>query len=100
VHEAAHYVADHRGNIDRRDAETVAEGAAFVVLAHHGLDTSGYSFPYLATWAQDVGVLKRNLAAIQQTANLLIGAIAGDAAGEPRDAAGGTGAIGPQGGHA
>ena len=77
VHEAAHYVADHRGHVDRRDAETVAEGAAFVVLAHHGLDTGRYSFPYLATWARDVAVLKRNLAAVQQTANVLIGAIAG-----------------------
>ncbi|HEY7037089.1 MAG TPA: hypothetical protein VH482_37560, partial [Thermomicrobiales bacterium] len=83
VHEAAHYVADHRGQVDRRDAETVAEGAAFVVLAHHGLDTSGYSFPYLATWARDVAVLKRNLAAIQQTASTLIGAIGGDGGGEP-----------------
>jgi len=75
VHEAAHYVADHRGNVDRRDAETVAEGAAFVVLAHHGLDTGAYSFPYLATWARDLAVLKRNLTAIQQTATMLIGAI-------------------------
>ena len=75
VHEAAHYVADHRGGVDRRDAETVAEGAAFVVMAHHGLDTSGYSFPYLATWARDITVLKRNLTAIQQTAATLIGAI-------------------------
>jgi hypothetical protein len=99
VHEAAHYVADHRGAIDRRDAETVAEGAAFVVLAHHGLDTAGYSFPYLATWARDVPVLKRNLVAIQQTAATLIGAIAGGAGGGPHNAAGGTGAIGPQGGH-
>jgi antirestriction protein ArdC len=99
VHEAAHYVADHRGRVDRRDAETVAEGAAFVVLAHHGLDTAGYSFPYLATWAQDVAVLKRNLAAIQQTANTLIGAIAGDAGGEAHAAAGAAGATGPKGGH-
>jgi hypothetical protein len=99
VHEAAHYVADHRGTIDRRDAETVAEGAAFVVLARHGLDTSGYSFPYLATWVRDVAVLKRNLAAIQQTANILIGAVAGDAGGEPPEAAGAADAADPQGGH-
>lgn len=99
VHEAAHYVADHRGRVDRRDAETVAEGAAFVVLAHHGLDTAGYSFPYLATWARDIAVLKRNLAAIQQTANILIGAVAGDAAGEPPEAAGAADAADPQGGH-
>ena len=82
VHEAAHYVADHRGTIDRRDAEMVAEGAAFVVMAHHGLDTAGYSVPYLATWAQDMGVFKRNLTAIQQTAATLIGAI--DQIGEQR----------------
>ncbi len=79
-------MADHRGTIDRRDAETVAEGAAFVVMAHHGLDTAGSSFPYLATWARDTAVLKRNLTAIQQTAATLIGAIdqtphAGEAAG-------------------
>jgi antirestriction protein ArdC len=85
VHEAAHYVADHRGTIDRRDAETVAEGAAFVVMAHHGLETAGYSFPYLATWAQDMGVFKRNLTAIQQTAAILIGALAGGPSREERE---------------
>jgi hypothetical protein len=95
VHEAAHYVADHRGHVDRRDAETVAEGAAFVVMAHHGLDTAGYSFPYLATWAQDVAVLKRNLAAIQQTAATLIGAIAGSSHDEEHDRAGEATAAGP-----
>jgi hypothetical protein len=45
AHEAAHHVAEHHGSLDRRDAETVAESAAFVVLHHFGLDTSGYTFP-------------------------------------------------------
>jgi antirestriction protein ArdC len=38
VHEAAHFLADHRGQVDRRDAEAVAEGSAFVTMSHFGLD--------------------------------------------------------------
>ncbi len=78
VHEAAHYVADHRGQVERRDAETVAESSAFVVLTHFGLDTSGYSFPYVATWAEDRQVLKRNLGEIQGVSRTLIEAIAAE----------------------
>lgn len=78
VHEAAHYVADHRGQVERRDAETVAESSAFVVLTHFGLDTSGYSFPYVATWAEDRTVLKRNLDEIQSVSRTLIEAIAAE----------------------
>ncbi len=44
VHEAAHFAADHCGDGRWEDAETVAEGAAYTVLSHFGLDTSGYSF--------------------------------------------------------
>lgn len=58
--------------MDRRDAETVAEGAAYVVLQHFGLDTSGYTFAYVARWAEDKAVLKRNLEAIRQVANQVI----------------------------
>ena len=78
VHEAAHYVADHRGHVERRDAETVAESSAFVVLTHFGLDTSGYSFPYVATWAEDRQVLKRNLGEIQGVSRTLIEVIAAE----------------------
>jgi hypothetical protein len=77
--EAAHYVADHRGAIPRADAETVAESAAFVVMSHFGIDTGGYSFPYLAQWARDRAVLKRNLGEIQRVATTLITAIGGQA---------------------
>jgi len=83
VHEAAHFAADHAGDVRWEDAETVAEGAAYTVLAHFGLDTSGYSFGYVADWARDLAVVRRNLAAIQQTAHRLIVAIeGGDARGE------------------
>jgi len=72
AHETAHMVADHLPSIERRDAETVAESAAFVVLTHYGIDSSGYTFPYVATWAQNRTVLKRNLASVQQTSHRII----------------------------
>lgn len=39
MHEAAHFAADHCGGVAYADAETVAEGAAYVTLAHFALDT-------------------------------------------------------------
>lgn len=72
VHETAHAVADHYGWHARDDAETVAEGAAYVVLSHFGLDSGAYSFPYIAAWAEDLAILKRNLAGVQQTAHTII----------------------------
>ena len=56
----------------------MAESSAFVVLTHFGLDTSGYSFPYVATWAADRQVLKRNLGEIQGVSRTLIEAIAAE----------------------
>jgi antirestriction protein ArdC len=75
AHETAHFVAAHRGGLPRADAETVAEGAAYVVLQHYGIDSSGYTFAYVARWAEDRQVLARNLAAIQQTSHAIIDAI-------------------------
>ncbi len=75
AHETAHFVAEHRGGIARADAETVAESAAYVVLQHYGLDSSGYTFAYVARWAENRQVLTRNLAAIQQTSHAIIDAI-------------------------
>lgn len=77
THEVVHYVADHRGLTSREDGETVAEGAAFVVLNHFGIDSSDYTFGYVAGWAQDKEVLTRNLTAIQKSAQTVIAAIGG-----------------------
>jgi len=77
VHEAAHFAADHCGGVRWEDAETVAEGAAYTVLSHFGLDTSGNSFGYVAHWARDMAVVRRNLAAIHAVAHRLIVAIEG-----------------------
>ena len=74
-HEMAHYVADHSGGIPRKDAETVAEASSFVVLHRFGVDTSDYSFPYVAAWAQNQETLTQNLSAIQQVSDQLITSI-------------------------
>lgn len=72
AHETAHFVADYRGGVEREDAETVAESAAYVILAHYGIDAGDYTFPYVARWAESREVLKRNLDAIQRTAQAVI----------------------------
>jgi antirestriction protein ArdC len=66
LHEVAHYYSEGVFHIPRRDAETIAESAAFVVGAHHGFDTGVRSFPYVALWAQDKKVLEQNLGAIRR----------------------------------
>lgn len=77
AHETAHMLADHRGGADQNDAEDVAESAAYVTLAHFGIDTSDYSFGYVAGWAKDMTVVKRNLSDVQQIAHQMIEAMEG-----------------------
>lgn len=75
AHEIAHLVADHRANDgDRRDAEAVAEGAAFVVAAHFDLDTTAYSAPYIAGWTQDTARVRHLLDRIGKVAAEIIDA--------------------------
>ncbi len=80
THETAHVVAGHTLGMNDRDVETVAESAAYVVLTRYGLDSSGYSFPYIARWSQDRTVLKRNLDTVQHVSSTIIAGIEGDAA--------------------
>ncbi len=73
AHEAAHMLADHRREqIDMADAETVAESVAFVLLDHHGIDTSQYSVPYIAGWARDPAVVQRNLDAVRTLSHAML----------------------------
>ena len=73
VHEDGHHVALGRGyRIDRADEETIAEASAFVVLSRYGIDSADYSLPYVAGWAQQPEVLRRNLATIRRTSTAII----------------------------
>jgi antirestriction protein ArdC len=74
MHEASHWAGDHRIG-DKRDLETVAEASAFMALNHFGIDTSEYTFPYVATWAEDMNRLRQNLGAAQKISTQLIDAV-------------------------
>ena len=53
----------------------MAEATAFVVAAHHGIDTSSYSFPYIASWASrndGPALLKQVMGRVQVIAHHLI----------------------------
>lgn len=69
AHELGHHVAHFD---DRAENECVAEGIAYVVCAHFGIDTGERSFPYVASWARERDVLKSVLGTIQAASNTLI----------------------------
>lgn len=95
VHETAHAVLhalpeDGGKALDRYTKEVQAEAVAYVVCARYGLDTSDYSFAYIAGWSRnrEVPELKASLEVIRTTAHGMITAIdaalAGKAAGARR----------------
>ncbi|KKN15314.1 hypothetical protein LCGC14_0987360, partial [marine sediment metagenome] len=72
LHEVAHGLSEQDPSVSYAEAETIAEGVAFTVAAHFGFDTGIRSFPYVALWAGDIKVLRRNLAAIHRLAKSMI----------------------------
>lgn len=76
IHETAHSIlhADTRQVKDAASMEVEAESIAYVVCQHYGLDTSEYSFGYLAGWSsnKELPELKSSLQSIQQTSHELI----------------------------
>ena len=59
---------------DRRTREVQAESVAYAVCQHYGLDTSDYSFGYVAGWSsgRELSELKASLETIRKVANELI----------------------------
>lgn len=81
LHEASHQALHSKEAMDsseekksKSQKETEAESVAYVVCQHYGIDTSDYSFPYVATWSADKEVpeLKASLDTIRRTASALI----------------------------
>lgn len=72
IHELAHHFGGHTGSCmqSRNVAETIAESVAYVVLGHFGIDSSQYSFDYVAT--QDTKTFKAELAEISRVAKTII----------------------------
>ncbi|WP_304961071.1 ArdC-like ssDNA-binding domain-containing protein [uncultured Parabacteroides sp.] len=85
VHEVAHAILHAwpeggkkpKDGPDRHTKEVQAESVAYTVCQHYGLETSDYSFAYIAGWSsgRDVKELKESLCVIRQTAHDLIAAI-------------------------
>lgn len=78
LHELAHFEDTNLLQGDRRDNETIAESAAFITMAHFGMDTSTYSHDYLAHWAQDMRRLRANLGDAQKISTKLITSLEGE----------------------
>ena len=78
AHELAHHLDPELQTVSRAECETVAEATAFVVAAHQNIDTSSYSFPYIATWASrhdGPALLKQVMSRVQAIAHRVIAGI-------------------------
>lgn len=83
IHEIAHSIVHSDENLNqlkqkdnvefsKNEKEVQAESIAYIVSSHLGIDTSGYSFPYVATWGlstepSDLEKVKQNLKCIKGT---------------------------------
>ena len=81
LHEAAHQALHSKEAQDasseqksKNQKETEAESVAYIVCQHYGIDTSDYSFGYVAGWSEgkEVPELKASLDTIRKTASDLI----------------------------
>ena len=89
IHEIAHAklhaidpeapVTEQADRPDSRTREVQAESVAYAVCQHYGLDTSNYSFGYVAGWSsgKDLKELRASLETIRATAHELITTIDG-----------------------
>ena len=73
IHEYSHSILHKTTDKDSDQREIEAESLAFVLCDHFGIDTSDYSFGYIASYAaQDEAKLKTILSNIQSTAHEMI----------------------------
>ena len=88
VHEISHSLLHDKDNVriegiddtvkkTRSSKEVEAESVAFTVCQHFGIDTSEYSFGYVAGWSsgKEMKELKSSMETIRKTASRLIGDI-------------------------
>ena len=82
IHEMAHatlHAGKDREKFDTRTREVQAESVAYTVCQHYGIETSDYSFGYIAGWStgKETAELKASLETIRSTSSDLIGRIDG-----------------------
>ena len=75
AHAKLHYLEAQKDNKQSKNSKEVeAESVAYTVCQHYGIDTSDYSFAYVATWSQgkEMPELKESLNTIREAAADLI----------------------------
>jgi hypothetical protein len=80
IHEMAHEKLHAKDNldtdhpVDRRTKEVEAESIAYTICQHYGLDSSDYSFSYVAGWSsgKEIKELKASLERIRSAADEMI----------------------------
>jgi hypothetical protein len=76
IHELAHALGISSDEFGRDEAEVIVESVAFTVCAGLGLDTSGYSACYVASWADgDPERIKAAGEAVNEVASKIEGAL-------------------------
>lgn len=76
VHEIAHSIlhSESDNSKSKNSKEVEAESVAFTVCNYMGIDTSDYSFEYIASWSRDKEMpeLKKSLNEIQKVSSEII----------------------------
>lgn len=77
IHEFTHATLHEESDKCRERREIEAESVAFIVSDYLGIDTSSYSFGYVAVWSQgmELAELQSVLESIQQTASQIINSL-------------------------
>jgi antirestriction protein ArdC len=89
VHELGHIEAEHDTRCDeisRAQRETEAESIAYVIANAYGLNTEGYSVPYVASWSNgDPEVIRAAAAAVHKAAASILAALEAASASRKSD---------------
>jgi len=77
IHEIAHSQLHNDDRFSTRDAEVQAESIAYVVCSALGLDTSEYSFEYVASWSEgrELKELRTSLLVIEQASKNILNSL-------------------------
>lgn len=74
AHARLHSKASDIPKVDKKQKEVEAESVAYIITNYYGIDSSDYSFGYVAGWSaeQELEVLQQSIKTIQNEANQLI----------------------------
>lgn len=74
IHEITHEILHRNSDVDNNTREVEAESVAYAVCSYFSIDSSDFSFGYVADWSKDkqLDILRSSLETITKTANEII----------------------------